>query len=511
VSAIQRPFERLAIVNRGEAAMRAIHAVRELNEERADPIRVIALHTETERHALFVRQSDERHCIGPAAWTDAEGRRSSAYLDYDALERALVEMRADAAWVGWGFVAEHPEFAELCERLGIVFAGPDASVMRALGDKVEAKRLAEEAGVPVAPWSGGPVEDVEDALRHADAIGYPLMIKAAAGGGGRGMRRVERSDELRGAFERARTEAAQSFGDPTVLMERVVAAARHVEVQLMADGQGGVWALGVRDCSYQRRHQKVVEESASPALTAEQERQVSDAAVRLARLAGYRGAATVEFLYEPVERRFSFMEVNTRLQVEHPITEEVVGIDLVRAQLAVAAGSPLPWKQDDLRQRGHAIEVRIYAEDPEDRFLPQSGRIAFYREPSGPGVRVDAGVTQGTEIGVNFDPMLAKLICHAESRDAAIDRLDRALRDYIVLGTKTNISWLRRVVTHPAFRDGRVSTRFLDDHAESLRRTTPEAVPAIASVLSSIPQRRGVQRSAGVASVWDAVGSWGRG
>src|SRR5829696_7028521 len=462
MSAVQRPFERLAIVNRGEAAMRAIHAVRELNEERPAPIRLIALHTETERHALFVRQSDERHCIGPAAWTDAEGRRSSAYLDYDALERALVETRADAAWVGWGFVAEHPEFAELCERLSIVFAGPDARVMRALGDKVEAKRLAEEAGVPVAPWSGGPVEDLDVALRHADAIGYPLMIKAAAGGGGRGMRRVDRADELETAFERARTEAAQSFGDPTVLMERVVAAARHVEVQLMADGQGGVWALGVRDCSYQRRHQKVVEESASPALTAEQERTVSDAAVRLARLAGYRGAATVEFLYEPVEQRFSFMEVNTRLQVEHPVTEAVTGADLVKLQLHVASGGRLEGEPPP--PRGHAIEVRLNAEDPGRGFAPAPGRITLLRLPSGPGIRVDTGVAEGDHVPPQFDSMIAKIIAHGDTREQAISRLRRAVADTMVAieGGTTNQGFLLELLGRPELRSGEVDTGWLD-------------------------------------------------
>ena len=337
---MQRPFQRLAIVNRGEAAMRVIHAVRELNDERETPIAVIALYTDIERHALFVRRADERYCLGPATTTDAAGRRTSAYLDYAALERALIETRADAAWVGWGFVAEHPAFAELCERLGIVFVGPGAGVMRALGDKIEGKKLAEKAGVPVAAWSGGPVDRVEEAVRHGERLGFPLMIKAAAGGGGRGMRRVDAPGELAVAFERARAEAEAAFGDPSVLMERLVGAARHVEVQLMADGQGGVWALGVRDCSYQRRHQKVVEESASPALDAEQERELSEAAIRLAAPTGYRGAGTIEFLYEPAERRLSFMEVNTRLQVEHPVTEAVTGADLVKLQLHVAAGGP---------------------------------------------------------------------------------------------------------------------------------------------------------------------------
>src|SRR4051812_5712064 len=328
--------------------MRAIHAVRELNEERDEPIRVIALYTETERHALFVRQADERHCLGPAM---VDGK--SAYLDYERLEHALTETRADAAWVGWGFVAEHPAFAELCDRLGIVFAGPEADTMRALGDKIEGKKLAERAGVPVAAWSGGPVESVEDARRFGEQLGFPLMIKAAAGGGGRGMRRVTGADEIETAFERARAEAESAFGDPSVLMERLVEDARHVEVQLIADGQGGVWALGVRDCSYQRRHQKVLEESASPALTPEQEREVAASAVRLAEQTGYRGAGTVEFLYEPDAGRFSFMEVNPRLQVEHPVTEMVTGTDLVRLQLHVAAGGRL--EGDPPPPNGHAI------------------------------------------------------------------------------------------------------------------------------------------------------------
>ena len=334
--------------------MRAIHAVRELNDERDDPIRVIAFYTEPERHALFVRQADEAHCLGPATVAHGDERRS-AYLDYARLERALVETRADAAWVGWGFVAEHPEFAELCERLGVVFVGPPADVMRALGDKVAAKRLAEQAGVPVAPWSGGPVDSVEEAVGHAERLGFPLMIKAAAGGGGRGMRRVERMDELADAFERARAEAAQAFGDPSVLIEQLVGAARHVEVQLVADGFGTVWALGVRDCSYQRRHQKVVEESASPALSAEQERELAEAAVRLAESAGYRGAGTAEFLYEPESGRFSFMEVNARLQVEHPVTEVVTGVG---SRAPAACTSPPAGGSRAIRRRRAATRSR---------------------------------------------------------------------------------------------------------------------------------------------------------
>jgi acetyl/propionyl-CoA carboxylase alpha subunit/acetyl-CoA carboxylase carboxyltransferase component len=462
VTLIRAPFTRLAIVNRGEAAMRAINAVRELNDEREDPIRVIALYTEEERHALFVRQADERHCLGPAMVTNGDGSAQSAYLDYERLERALVETNADAAWVGWGFVAEHPGFAELCDRLGIVFAGPDAEVMRALGDKIEGKRLAEQAGVPVAPWSGGPVESVEDAVRIGKELGFPLMIKAAAGGGGRGMRRVDGEEEVAQAFERARAEAAQAFGDPSLLMERLVGAARHVEVQLMADGEGGVWALGVRDCSYQRRHQKVVEESASPALTAGQERELAEAAIRLARTAGYRGAGTVEFLYEPDTERFSFMEVNTRLQVEHPVTEAVTGADLVRLQLHVAAGGRLEGEPPPAR--GHAIEVRLNAEDPGRGFAPAPGRITLLRLPAGPGIRVDTGVAEGDSVPPQFDSMIAKIIAHGDSRGQAIARLRRAVADTMVAideGT-TNQGFLLELLGRPELRAGEVDTGWLD-------------------------------------------------
>ncbi len=456
------PFKRLAIVNRGEAAMRAINAIRELNEELDEPITAIALYTEQERHALFVRQSDEHHCLGPAMIEGEDGKSSSAYLDYERLERALRETEADAAWVGWGFVAEHPAFPELCEKLGITFVGPSPDVMRRLGDKIEGKKLAEEAGVPVAPWSGGPVETADEAKRVGEEIGFPLMIKAAAGGGGRGMRRVEKAEELDQAIERARAEAESSFGDPSVLMERLVGEARHVEVQLMADGDGGVWALGVRDCSYQRRHQKVVEESASPALTAEQEQELAESAARLAREAGYQGAATVEFLYEPESKKFSFMEVNTRLQVEHPVTEMVTGADLVRLQLYVAGGGKL--EGDPPPPRGHAIEVRLNAEDPGRDFAPSPGRISLLRLPAGPGIRVDSGVAEGDTVPPEFDSMIAKIIAHGDTREQAIGRLRRAVADTMVNieeGT-TNQGFLLELLGREELRKGEVDTGWLD-------------------------------------------------
>ena len=459
---MQRSFRRLAIVNRGEPAMRVIHAVRELNQQGREPIRLIALYTESERQAMFVRLADEAVCIGPSLVEANDGSRRSGYLDYPALERALVAARADVAWVGWGFVAEQPEFAELCERLGIVFAGPDAATMRRVGDKIEAKRLAEEAGVPVAPWSGGAVAGVEQALEHAERIGLPLMIKAAAGGGGRGIRVVEALDGLSAAFASARAEALQAFGDGTLLLERLVTPARHVEVQVIADGQGTAWAVGVRDCSYQRRNQKVIEESASPALDAEQEREVMDAAQRLALRVDYRGACTVEFLYEPAARRFSFMEVNARLQVEHPVTEAVTGLDLVKLQLHVAAGGQLEGEPP--APAGHAIEARLCAEDPSLGFLPAPGRVALLRLPTGPGLRVDTGVAEGDVIPPEFDSMIAKLIAWGQDREEALARLRRALADTTVVidGGTTNQGFLLELLDRPEVRTGDVDTTWLD-------------------------------------------------
>ena len=460
----QRPFSRLAIVNRGEAAMRLVHAARELNEEHKRHFHLIALYTEPEAQAMFVRRSDEGYCIGPATYTVANGSRRSGYLDYPALERALRETDAEAAWVGWGFVAEHPEFAELCERLDIVFVGPGSETMRLLGDKIRSKQLAEAAGVPVAPWSGGAVDTLDEALRHAERIGYPLMVKATAGGGGCGIRRAEDASELAPAFERARAEAEQAFGDATVLLERLVTAARHVEVQAIADGAGGAWAVGVRDCSLQRRHQKVVEESASTALTPQREKEAKEAARRLLLEAGYRGAATVEFLYEPADQRLSFMEVNTRLQVQHPVTEMTTGLDLVKLQLHIASGGRL--EGDPPPAVGHAIEARLNAEDPAMDFAPSPGRVELLNLPIGPGLRVDRGVEAGDTIPPEFDSMIAKVIALGRDRDEALARLRRALRETTVLveDGSTNRGFLLELLEHPDVIAGRVDTGWLDRH-----------------------------------------------
>ncbi len=460
---MEHPFQRLAIVNRGEPAMRAIRAVRELNEGAAAPITVIALYTEPERHAMFAREADEVYCLGPQRAGGGNGAGvTNSYLDLGALERALVDTQADAAWVGWGFVAEHPAFAELCERLGVVFVGPDARAMRLLGDKVAAKRLAEEAGLPVAPWSGGLVETVDEGLEEAQRIGYPLLIKAVAGGGGRGIRRVDRPEQLEDAFRSARNEALDAFGDDGVLFEKLIEPARHVEVQVIADGHGTAWAVGVRDCSCQRRNQKVVEESSSPVLSVEQERGLCEAAVRMALEAGYRGAATVEFLYQPEESLLSFMEVNTRLQVEHPVTEAVTGLDLLKLQLHIAAGGRL--EGDPPIAHGHAIEARINAEDPALGFAPAPGRIELLRLPGGPGIRVDSGMAEGDSVPAEYDSMIAKLIALGRDRPEALARLRRALAEttVVVENGATNVAFLRDLLGRPEWLAGTVHTRWLD-------------------------------------------------
>jgi len=452
-------FRRIAVVNRGEPAMRLLHAVGDLKRWPSvggdgpgggREWRTLALYTEPDRQALFVREADEAYPLGSATFLDPESeQRKSRYLDYEALERALTESRAEAAWVGWGFVAEQAAFVELCDRLGVVFIGPPASVMRELGDKISSKKLAEKAGVPVAPWSGGPVETLEEAHEHAECLGYPLMLKATSGGGGRGIRRLSSAADLEAAFSSARSEARLAFGDPTLFLERRVAAARHVEVQILADAHGTVWPLGVRDCTLQRRNQKVLEETPSPALTAEEDAELCDAAARLAREAGYVNAGTVEFLFDPERRRFYFMEVNARLQVEHPVTEAVTGVDLVRRQLAVAAGERLPAEPPP--RVGHSIEVRLNAEDPDRGFAPAPGTLELFRLPTGPGVRVDTGVEEGDAVAPEFDSMIAKIIAWGPDRREALARLRRALADttLVLRGGASNKAFLEELLRRP--------------------------------------------------------------
>ncbi|NYI75824.1 acetyl/propionyl-CoA carboxylase alpha subunit/acetyl-CoA carboxylase carboxyltransferase component [Nocardioides panzhihuensis] len=428
--------------------MRLIHAVRDLNarDTSVGTIRTIALHTDVDAGAAFVREADEAHLLGAAA--------DRPYLDLAVLEQALIASEADAAWVGWGFVAEDPAFAELCDRLGVTFIGPSAEAMRKLGDKIGSKLIAEEVGVPVAPWSRGGVDDLESALASADEIGYPLMLKATAGGGGRGIRKVTSGDELAEAYQRTRDEAERAFGSGVVFLEKLVTDARHVEVQVIADGQGTAWAIGVRDCSVQRRNQKVIEESASPLLTDEQAADLKKSAERLANAVGYAGAGTVEFLYHPGEKTFAFLEVNTRLQVEHPITEIVTGTDLVALQIQVASGIPLTG--DRPSERGHAVEARLNAEDPDRDFAPAPGRIRRLEFPAGPGIRVDTGVAEGDTIPADFDSMIAKVIAWGADREQALARLRRAMGETTVIidGGATNKSFILDLLGQPEVTTG---------------------------------------------------------
>src|SRR5215831_4392578 len=456
-------FQRVAIVNRGEPAMRLINAVREWNAEGRRALRVIAVYTAADRHATFVREADEAVLIGPAEPDAAFA--GSPYLDYAELERALRACRADAVWPGWGFVSEKAEFAELCGRLGITFIGPSAEVMRGLGDKIESKRLAEQVGVPLAAWSGGPVAGLEEAREHAETIGYPLMVKATAGGGGRGIRLAGSPEELDEAFERASSEASKTAGDATVFLERAIRGGRHVEVQVVADHEGTVWTLGVRDCSVQRRNQKVIEESASTALDGEQEQALRSYAADLVRAAGYVNAGTVEFLYEPKERLMSFLEVNTRLQVEHPVTEATTGTDIVKLQLHIAAGGRLADVAAAAPPAsGHAIEARLTAEDPERAFAPAPGRIEHLALPAGPGIRVDTGVAAGDVIPPQFDSMIAKVIAWGRDRGEARARLSRAVRQTatVIRGGTTNKAFLLDLLDRPDFVNGEVDTTWLD-------------------------------------------------
>lgn len=456
-------FSNIAIINRGEAAMRLIHAVREYNREFDQDLKTIAYYTDPEKRAMFVREADRAFPLGSPSFIDAEGQRKNAYLNYGNLERALRESGAEAVWVGWGFVAEHPEFAELCEkRLGLVFIGPDADCMRRLGDKITSKKMAEEAGVPVAPWSGDAVPNFEEAREQAARIGYPLMIKATAGGGGRGIRAVHEEGELEEAFERASSEALTGFGDATVFMERLVAGSRHIEVQIIADQHGTVWPVGVRDCSVQRRNQKLIEESSSLVLTAEQEAFIKTAAARLCRRAGYRNAGTVEFLYDPESESFAFMEVNARLQVEHPVTEVSTGLDLVKLQLHVARGGRL--EGDPPVESGTAIEVRLNAEDPERGFAPAPGKVDLLRLPTGAGIRVDTGIEQGDRIPAEFDSMVAKVIAQGRDRAEALARLRRALTELAVVieGGTTNRAFLLDLLGMPPVVSGTADVGWLD-------------------------------------------------
>jgi acetyl-CoA carboxylase, biotin carboxylase subunit len=444
-------FDKILIANRGEIALRVIRACRELG------IRTVAVYSQADRDSLHVRFSDEDICIGPPPARES-------YLNIPRIVAAAEISGADAIHPGYGFLAENAEFAEICERSGITFIGPTAEQIRRMGDKAEARRAMTAAGVPVVPGSADEVESVEQARAEAERIGFPLMIKAAAGGGGKGMRVAASLDDLEKQFAMARNEAAASFNDPRVYLERYVHAPRHVEIQLLGDRHGNLVHLGERDCSVQRRHQKLIEEAPSPALTPELRAAMGEDAVRAGGAIGYSSAGTVEFLLDP-DGSYYFMEMNTRIQVEHPVTEAVTGVDLVKEQIRSAAGDRLRLEGPP-PMRGHSIEVRINAEDPEHDFRPSPGAITAYHAPGGPGVRVDSHVYAGYRVPQHYDSLIGKLIVHAATREEAIGRALQALDEFIIEGVHTTIPFLRSVLRHPEFLAGRVDTGFLARHME---------------------------------------------
>jgi acetyl-CoA carboxylase, biotin carboxylase subunit len=461
------------VANRGEIALRVIRGCREMG------LATVAVYSDVDRGALHVLAADEACRLGPAP-------ASESYLRGDLILEIARRVGADAIHPGYGFLSENAEFAEACAAAGVTFIGPPADAMRVLGSKTRARQAADAAGMPRVPGSVTGLADVAEALRVAEGIGYPVMLKAAAGGGGKGMRAVSRAEDLGAAFVAASSEAERSFGSGEVYLEKLIERPRHIEIQLMADEHGGCLYLGERECSVQRRHQKVIEEAPSAVVSEGLRRRMGEAAVRLALSAGYVNAGTVEFLVD-AEENFYFLEMNTRLQVEHPVTEMVTGLDLVQMQLRVAMGEPLGMKQEEVRLRGHAIECRIYAEDPDNNFFPSPGLITRLVQPGGPGIREDCAVYAGWRVPLEYDPMLSKLVAFAETREGAIDRMLRALDEYVIGGIKTNLGLFRRILMDEDFRAGRIDTgyleRLLGSDAVSEAEAVTEDVVAIAAAL----------------------------
>jgi acetyl-CoA carboxylase biotin carboxylase subunit len=443
-------FDKILIANRGEIVVRIIATCREMG------IKTVAVYSEADRAALHVLEADQAVCLGPSS-------PAESYLNADKIMAAAKQTGAQAIHPGYGFLAENPLFAERCREEGVVFIGPPTQAIRNLGDKTVARRTMINSGVPVIPGMMQAETGPDEMIKEAELIGYPVLIKAAAGGGGKGMRIVHSAGDIREAMESASREARSAFGNGAIYLEKYLRQARHVEFQVLADAHGNVIHLLERECSIQRRHQKIIEETPSPALTPELREEMGKAAVAAARASGYVNAGTVEFLVDH-DSKFYFLEVNTRLQVEHPITEMITGIDLVRQQIEIAAGNTLKLSQADIVGRGHAIECRIYAEDPLSDFLPSSGKIAFVREPRGPGIRNDSGVYSGYTVPMEYDPILSKLITHAESRQECIGRMSRALKDYVILGVLTPIPLLIDILSSEAFIKGETYTDFIDTH-----------------------------------------------
>jgi acetyl-CoA carboxylase biotin carboxylase subunit len=486
-------FRKVLIANRGEIAVRVVRALRELG------IASVATYSDADRGSLAVRLADEAAHVGPSP-------SAESYLRIDRMIDAAKRHGAEAIHPGYGFLSENAEFAEACATAGIVFIGPPADAIRKLGSKTAARQLAIAAGAPVVPGTERALSGWEEARAAAHTLGYPVLLKASAGGGGKGMRRVNSDSELQSTFRDAASEAGRAFGNGEVYIEKLVEEPRHIEIQILGDHHGHLIHLGERECSIQRRHQKVIEESPSPLMSTHPDlrQRMGEAALKVARAAGYTNAGTVEFLVDhnaDGDANFYFLEVNTRLQVEHPVTELVTGLDLVEWQLKIASGERLTLQQDDITWRGSAIECRIYAEDPDRDFMPAPGSIVHLSEPSGPGVRLDSGIFEGWNVPLEYDPLLAKLATWGSSREMAIRRLDRALSEYVLTGVRQNIAFFREVLADAEFREGRLSTSFLERFFERRKKTEagPEMEAAAALVLalsstSTVPPPRETNR-----------------
>jgi acetyl-CoA carboxylase biotin carboxylase subunit len=466
-------FRKILIANRGEIAVRIIRALREMN------IASVAIFSEADRRSLHVQMADEAICVGPAP-------SAESYLVKEKIIAAAKQVGAEAIHPGYGFLSENAAFAKACSKAKIKFIGPDWHAIEQMGSKTSARRVAIAAGAPVVPGTEKGLSDAKAARQIAAELGYPVLLKAAAGGGGKGMRRVDRDSELAAAMSSASSEAERAFGSGEVYLEKLIERPRHIEVQVLGDEHGHLIHLGERECSIQRRHQKVVEECPSPLVLANPElrQQIGEAALRIARAVNYASAGTLEFLADQ-SGRFYFLEMNTRLQVEHPVTECVTGIDLVRWQIRIAAGERLTLQQQDIRWNGSAIECRVYAEDPENGFFPSAGRLAHYAEPSGPGVRVDGGVYPGWTVPLEYDPLLAKLTVWGDTRAAAVDRMRRALAEYRVLGIKTNLVLLTQLMSDAAWLAGDLDTNFLDRFMQQPRAEKPTPASTLSSMLAA--------------------------
>ncbi|MEO7988364.1 MAG: acetyl-CoA carboxylase biotin carboxylase subunit [Chryseolinea sp.] len=466
-------IQKLLVANRGEITLRIMRTAREMG------IKTVAVFSEADRNALHVRYADEAVLIGPPP-------SSQSYLVIDKIIAAAKQTSADAIHPGYGFLSENEDFAKRCEDEGIIFIGPSSHAIELMGSKLAAKAAVAKFNVPLVPGTAEPISDVSKAKKVAREVGYPILIKASAGGGGKGMRVVENEASFDEQMERATSEAKSAFGDGSVFIEKYITKPRHIEFQIFGDKQGHVVHLFERECSIQRRHQKVVEEAPSSILTPEKRKAMGEAAINVAKACGYYGAGTVEFILDDT-LEFYFLEMNTRLQVEHPVTEEITGLDLVRLQIRVAEGNPLPFAQEDLKIKGHAVEVRVYAEDPANNFLPDIGTLTTYRRPQGHGVRVDDGFEQGMDIPFYYDPMIAKLICYAENREDAIAKMIRAIDEYGITGLETTLGFCQFVMKHEAFRSGNFDTRFVENYfTPTLAKPAPvEIEEKLAAVLAT--------------------------